>query len=147
MCIRDRGEIDQAMHLLRDTLALAEPAGFIRIFVDEGPPMAALLCEAANRGFAPDYVRQLRAAIGPTAGSTPVTRKLIAPRAFASEPLSERELEVLRLLATELNGPEIAHRLMVSLNTMRTHTKNVFSKLGVNNRRAAVRSAEELDLL
>ena len=62
------------------------------------------------------------------------------------EPLSERELEVLRLLRTELNGPEIARELMVSLNTMRTHTKNIYNKLGVNNRRAAVRRAEELDL-
>ena len=63
------------------------------------------------------------------------------------EPLSERELEVLRLLGTELNGPEIARQLMVSLSTLRTHTQNIYSKLGVNNRRAAVRRAEELDLL
>ena len=63
------------------------------------------------------------------------------------EPLSERELEVLRLLRTELNGPEIARELMVSLNTLRTHTQNIYAKLGVNNRRAAVRRAEELDLL
>ncbi len=142
-----QGEMDQAVHLLGDALALAEPGGFIRIFVDEGPPMAALLCEAANRGFAPDYVRQLRAVFVPAAGSTLVTQKLVAPRALGSEPLSERELQVLRLLGTELNGPEIAYRLMVSLNTMRTHTKNVFSKLGVNNRRAAVLRAAELNLL
>jgi LuxR family maltose regulon positive regulatory protein len=63
------------------------------------------------------------------------------------EPLSERELEVLRLLGTELNGPEIAHQLTVSLSTLRTHTQNIYSKLGVNNRRAAVRRAEALDLL
>jgi LuxR family maltose regulon positive regulatory protein len=63
------------------------------------------------------------------------------------EPLSERELEVLRLLRTDLNGPEIAGELIVSLNTLRTHTKNIYSKLGVNNRRAAVHRAEELDLL
>ena len=62
------------------------------------------------------------------------------------EPLSERELEVLRLLRTELSGPEIASKLIVSLNTLRTHTKNIFNKLGVNNRRAAVRRAEELNL-
>jgi LuxR family maltose regulon positive regulatory protein len=62
------------------------------------------------------------------------------------EPLSERELEVLRLLRTDLNGPEIARELIVSLNTMRTHTKNIYSKLGVTNRRAAVLRAEELDL-
>ena len=63
------------------------------------------------------------------------------------EPLSERELEVLRLLGTELNGPEIARQLTVSLSTLRTHTQNIYSKLGVNSRRAAVRRAEELDLL
>jgi LuxR family maltose regulon positive regulatory protein len=62
------------------------------------------------------------------------------------EPLSERELEVLKLLGTELSGPEIARELIVSLNTLRTHTKNIFNKLGVNNRRTAVRRAEELDL-
>lgn len=63
------------------------------------------------------------------------------------EPLSERELEVLKLLRSELSGPEIAQQLIVSLHTLRTHTNNIFKKLGVNNRRAAVRRAEELDLL
>ena len=63
------------------------------------------------------------------------------------EPLSERELEVLKLLSTELSGPEIADRLSVSLNTARTHTKNIYSKLGVNSRRTAIRRAEELGLL
>ena len=62
------------------------------------------------------------------------------------EPLSERELEVLKLLRSELSGPEIAQQLIVSLNTLHTHTKNIYNKLGVNNRRAAVRRAEELDL-
>jgi LuxR family maltose regulon positive regulatory protein len=62
------------------------------------------------------------------------------------EPLSERELEVLKLLRSELSGPEIAQQLIVSLNTLRTHTKSIFNKLGVNNRRAAVRRAEELNL-
>ena len=63
------------------------------------------------------------------------------------DPLSVREREVLRLLGTELSGPEIARELVVSLNTVRTHTKNVYMKLGVNNRRAALRRARELDLL
>ena len=63
------------------------------------------------------------------------------------EPLSERELEVLKLLRSELSGPEIARELIVSLSTVRTHTQNIYAKLGVNNRRAAVRRAEELDLL
>lgn len=63
------------------------------------------------------------------------------------EPLSERELDVLRLLGTDLDGPDIARELIVSLNTVRTHTQHIYAKLGVNNRRAAVRRAEELDLL
>ena len=62
------------------------------------------------------------------------------------EPLSARELDVLRLLGTDLDGPGIARELIVSLNTMRTHTRNIYAKLGVNNRRAAVRRARELDL-
>ena len=75
-------------------------------------------------------------------------RKKKPPRpATWSSRLSERELEVLRLLRTDLNGPEIARELMVSLSTVRTHTQNIYAKLGVNNRRAAVRRAEELDLL
>ena len=63
------------------------------------------------------------------------------------EPLSDRELDVLRLLGTDLDGPEIARELVVSVNTVRTHTKNIYAKLGVNNRRAAVRRGQELDLL
>ena len=71
---------------------------------------------------------------------------IISQKSDMVEPLSERELEVLKLLRSELSGPEIAGQLVVSLNTLRTHTKNIFNKLGVNNRRAAIRRAEELDL-
>ncbi len=63
------------------------------------------------------------------------------------EPLSERELEVLRLLRSELSGPEIARELVVALSTVRTHTKTIYSKLDVNSRRAAVKRAAELDLI
>ena len=63
------------------------------------------------------------------------------------DPLSQRELDVLRLLGTDLDGPDIARELVLSLNTVRTHTKNIYAKLGVNSRRAAVRRAEELDLM
>ena len=63
------------------------------------------------------------------------------------DPLSARELDVLRLLASDLDGPAIARELVVSLNTVRTHTKNIYAKLGVNSRRAAVTRARELDLL
>ncbi|HSR33345.1 MAG TPA: tetratricopeptide repeat protein, partial [Anaerolineae bacterium] len=135
-----QGDIPPALDPLERALTLAEPEGYFRIFVDEGPPMATLLREAAKHSAAPNYVTQLWAACGKAEGTAPVTQLLI-------EPLSERELEVLRLLRSELSGPEIARELVVSLNTMRTHTKNIYSKLGVNNRRAAVRRAEELDLV
>jgi len=134
-----QGNRPQALAALKRALSLAEPEGYISIFVDEGPPMAALLREAAKHCTVSEYVRQLLAAFGKAEGRTPVTQLLI-------EPLSERELEVLKLLRTDLNGPEIARHCMVSLNTIRTHTQNIYAKLGVNNRRAAVRRAEELDL-
>ncbi len=125
---------------LERAVALAEPEGYVRVFVDEGGPIALLLEDAARRRLAPGYVRQLLAALGRTKARAPVQEGLI-------EPLSQRELEVLRLLGTDLGGPEIANQLVVSLNTVRTHTRNIYAKLGVNNRRAAVRRAEELDLL
>jgi LuxR family maltose regulon positive regulatory protein len=135
-----RGDVPAAMVPLERALALAEPEGYVRKFVDEGAPMAVLLEAAAARGISPSYVRRLLNAFGSNESRTPGKQNLI-------EPLSERELDVLRLLATDLGGPEIARELVVSLNTVRTHTKNIYTKLGVNNRRAAVRRAEELDLL
>jgi LuxR family transcriptional regulator, maltose regulon positive regulatory protein len=134
-----RGDIPAALASLLRAVTLAEPEGYVRVFVDEGPPMASLLRAAAKQGIALSYVRRLLAAVSKTEDSTPVSQGLI-------EPLSERELDVLRLLGTDLGGPEIARELVVSLNTVRTHTKNIYTKLGVNNRRAAVRRAAELDL-
>ena len=101
--------------------------------------MAPLLRAVAKQGTAPGYVRRLLAAVSRTEDSTPASQELI-------EPLSARELDVLRLLGTDLDGPEIARELVVSLNTMRTHTRNIYAKLGVSNRRAAVRRAQELGL-
>jgi LuxR family maltose regulon positive regulatory protein len=135
-----RDDVSRALIFLERALTLAEPEGYVRLFVDEGPPMAALLREAAKRGIAPNYVSQLRAAFGHAEDRVAVTQLLI-------EPLSERELDVLKLLSTDLSGPEIALNLMVSLATVRTHTQNIYTKLGVNNRRTALRRAEELNLL
>ena len=137
---QSQGDTSLALAPLERALTLAEPEGYVRIFVDDGPPMAALLREAAKSRIAPSYVSQLLTAFEKAEGRRPVSQLLI-------EPLSERELDVLRLLGTELSGPEIARELIVSLATMRTRTQNIYSKLGVNNRRAAVHRAEELDLL
>jgi LuxR family transcriptional regulator, maltose regulon positive regulatory protein len=134
------GDGRAALGPLERALTLAEPEGYVRVFADEGPPLATLLEAAARHGIAPDYVGQLLASVGQPEDGKRVRQRLV-------EPLSERELDVLRLLATELNGPDIARELFISLNTVRTHTKNIFAKLGVNNRRAAVRRAGERDLL
>jgi len=130
-------DIAAALVPLERALTLAEPEGYVRMFVDEGPAMSALLQAAAKRPTVPEYARQLLPAFGKPENRTPVTKVLI-------EPLSGRELDVLRLLGTDLDGPDIARQLVVSLSTLRTHTRNIYSKLGVNNRRAAVRRAEEL---
>jgi LuxR family transcriptional regulator, maltose regulon positive regulatory protein len=135
-----RGDARAAFVPLERALTLAEPEGYVRVFVDEGPRMAALLQAAAKRGIAPAYVQRLLTQFGTPTAERHASQNLI-------EPLSERELDVLRLLATDLDGPEIASQLMVSLNTMRTHTKSIYTKLGVNSRRAAVHRAEELQLL
>lgn len=125
---------------LERALSLAEPEGYVRLFVDAGERMATLLKAALKRGITPAYTRRLISAFGPP-------RRAASPHPDLIEPLSERELDVLRLLRSDLGGPEIARELMVSENTMRTHTKNIYEKLGVNNRRSAVHRAEELDLL
>jgi LuxR family maltose regulon positive regulatory protein len=135
-----RGDIPAALEPLSRALSLAEPEGYVRMFVDEGPPMAHLLEVAVKHGNAPYSARQLLTAFGSASGNPPVTQALI-------EPLSKREMEVLRLLGTDLDGPDMARELVVSLNTLRTHIKNIYSKLGVSNRRTAIRRAEELDLL
>ena len=102
--------------------------------------MAALLRTVVNQGTAVGYARRLLAAFDVTGPAAPAHQDLI-------DPLSARELDVLRLLGSDLSGPDIARELVVSLNTVRTHTKSIYAKLGVNNRRSAVRRADELELL
>ena len=138
--LRMRDGARAALPPLERALALAEPEGYVRMFVDEGRAMASLLDAAQKHGIAHDYARRLQNALSGAEQRTPTAQPLV-------DPLSERELDVLRLLGTDLGGPDIARELVLSLNTVRTHTKNIYAKLGVNSRRAAVRRAEELDLL
>jgi LuxR family maltose regulon positive regulatory protein len=140
LALEAQGETTLALEPLERALDQAEPEGYIRLFVDEGPPMLRLLRAAAGAGIHPDYVRRLSQALRQTEGAEPTSKPLAGS-------LSERELHVLRLLATEMTGPEIARELHVSLNTMRTHTKHIFSKLDVTSRPAAVRRAEMLGLV
>jgi LuxR family maltose regulon positive regulatory protein len=136
-----QGKHEQALNSLEEALTLAEPEGYIRIFIDEGKPMKDLLRQAFSRNISKDYVSTLLGSFEPyKAKEKSIASSLV-------EPLTEREMEVLILLQTELTGPEIAQELSISLNTMRTHTKNIYSKLNVSNRRSAVRSAQELRIL
>ncbi len=139
LAVRATGDIRAALVPLERALALAEPEGYLRVFADQGPEMAALLEAAGKRDIAPAHVRRLLTAFGRSEPSRASKQPL-------AEPLSERELEILRLLGSDLNGPGIARELVVSLNTVRTHTRNIYAKLGVNSRREAVRRAAELDL-
>jgi LuxR family transcriptional regulator, maltose regulon positive regulatory protein len=112
----------------------------VRIFADEGTPMAAVLTALRKQPAAPAYVNRLLAATSTTGTRASTHQELV-------EPLSERELDVLRLLGGDLGGPDIARQLSVSLNTLRTHTKNIYAKLGVTSRRAAVGQARDLNLI
>jgi LuxR family transcriptional regulator, maltose regulon positive regulatory protein len=139
-------EKEQAVQLLGDALALAEPAGFIRIFLDEGPPMARLLSLASARGMMPDYVGKLLTAFEAEAKTSGLeaTHQRIQPMI---EPLSQRELEVLELIARGLSNREISERLFLALDTVKGHNQRIFGKLQVRRRTEAVARARDLGLL
>ena len=148
MALRAQGEADQALTALERALSLAEPEGYVRIFINEGAPMGALLRQAVVRGIAVDYVGKLLAAFsaevqrcrGAREQETDLSPLLI-------ERLSERELQVLRLLRTSLSSTEIAEELFIAPSTVRSHIKSIYGKLDVHSRREAVARARELDLL
>ncbi len=136
---------DESLRTFQRALDLAEPEGYARTLLDEGTAVTELLRDARRAGLNTEYVTTLLNQQPHTGQPRSTSRRPAQPEVV--ERLSQRELDVLRLLATDLNGPDIARQLVVSLNTVRTHTKNLYAKLGVTNRRAAVRRAEELDLL
>ena len=148
LAYQSQGDRTQAMAALERALSLAEPEGYVRTFVDEGAPMAALLRRAASQGIAPAYVSKLLDALdaeapmrrGPTGLASPVAQPL-------EEPLSERELEVLRLIAAGLSNRDIAQDLVLATGTVKKHTNNIFTKLGVRSRTQAVAQAREIGLL
>ncbi len=141
------GEVDAALNVLGEALAMAEPGGFVRIFVDTGPPMARLLCEALPRGIVPEYVRDLLAAFPDLTAAPATPPEVQGPASEMVEALSERELEVLRLVAQGLSNREIGERLFIALSTVKTHNRNIYGKLQVNRRTEAVARARELGLL
>jgi LuxR family maltose regulon positive regulatory protein len=141
------GETDAALRHLERALSLAEPEGFVRLFLDEGPPVVELLRQIAGRS-SPEgiYARRLLAAF---AGAPDVVVQSAHAPAHPPqvEPLSEREEEVLRLIADGLSNREIAERLIVGVGTVKTHINNIYGKLGVHSRTQALARARELGLV
>jgi len=140
-----QGDRTSALSTLEQALVLAAPEGYIRLFVDKGEPMLALLRLAYGRGIVSDYVATLIAAFGeqhaldlPPPSPRPVS---------LAEPLTEREREVLRLLLAGASNREIARRLVVSVNTVKRHVYNLCGKLGVQSRTQAIARARTLHLL
>ncbi len=143
-----RGDILTALAPLERALKLAEPEGYIRMFVDEGADIMQLLREAAAHEIVPDYAGKLLSAFGADQSLDVEMAPSAAPASTSLiEPLSQRELDILRLFKTELSGPEIAQELVIAVSTVRTHTKSIYNKLNVNSRRAAVKRAIELGLI
>ena len=142
-----QGKTELALTKLEQAFILAEPGGFVRVFVDEGPPMARLLYEALSQDILPDYVRHLLAAFPDEATKQPDPSKIQSLDEEWIEPLTERELEVLRLVSDGLTNQVIGDKLFLSLNTIKAHTRNIYGKLGVNNRTQAVAKARALGLI
>jgi LuxR family maltose regulon positive regulatory protein len=149
LALSAHAEKDKAMQLLGEALRLAEPGGFIRIFVDEGAMMAHLLSEATAQGIRPDYVAKLLAAFEPEKRKfdDKPDHSITLLGQPLQEPLSQRELKVLQLLAQGLSNREIGERLFLALDTVKGHNRQIFGKLQVQRRTEAVARARELGLL
>jgi LuxR family maltose regulon positive regulatory protein len=136
-----QGESAQAFATLEHALELAEPEGYVRVFADEGAPMARLLRRMLTRSSASEYIGRLLEALGESVKiEPPIASQLI-------DPLSQRELEVLRLITDGATNKEIADELVLTVNTVKRHISNIFGKLVVRNRAEAIARARELNLL
>ncbi|UCC52562.1 MAG: tetratricopeptide repeat protein, partial [Anaerolineaceae bacterium] len=147
LAAQSAGDTSLALSALEQALLTGQAEGFMRIFVNEGPPMARLLYEALAHEISPEYVRQLLAAFPTPEPQRAEISRAPDPDAAWVEPLSEREVEVLQLVAEGLKNQEIGDKLYLSQNTVKAHNRNIFSKLGVNSRTQAVARARALGIL
>ena len=155
LALAARGDHAGALGALAEAVTLACPQGYVRVFADEGAPMRALLTRlsaarkdqrAPARDIDPDYLAGLLRACG-QAGAAPPSRRAAAALPGMVEPLTDREVEVLRLLAAGRSNQRIAHELVVTLNTVKKHVTHVLAKLGAANRTEAVARARQLGLI
>jgi len=158
LAFQAQGREDKALQALGRALTLAEPEGYTRIFIDEGLPMAGLLYRAVQRGIIPEYASKLLAAFNATStdeADTTIRRPMTRMQDSSSivhpvpvvGPLTQRETEVLRLIAEGLSNREISQRLYISLSTVKRHNATIYSKLAVYNRTQAVARGRDLGLL
>jgi LuxR family maltose regulon positive regulatory protein len=128
------------LECLQQALSLAQPQGYLRTFADIGEPLVPLLQEAARRNLMPAYIGQITSAMKSKTQLAVGSEKLV-------EPLSVREVEVLRLLVAGFSNREIADKLVLSLGTVKSHIHNIYGKLEVRSRTQAIQRATELELL
>jgi LuxR family maltose regulon positive regulatory protein len=145
LALQARGDHAGSLTALSRALALAEPEGYIRLFVDEGQPMIALLLMAHTHGIAPGYAATLLTAFGLQAAASP--HEPAPNHSLLMAPLTEREREVLRLLLDGASNREIARCLVLSVNTVKKHVYNICGKLGVQSRMQAVAKARTVTIL
>jgi LuxR family maltose regulon positive regulatory protein len=147
LALQAQGNDDQAVRVITRSLSLAEPEGYIRTFVDEGLAMARLLYEILSRGRQQEYVRNLLAAFHTLEAAEPASQEHLKHGSITIEALSERELEVLRLIADGFSNQEVAQELVLALDTVKGHTRKIYGKFGVHSRTQAVAIARTLGLL
>jgi LuxR family maltose regulon positive regulatory protein len=141
-------EVERARFALQDALSLAEPEGYVRCFIDEGPPIADLLRHISALGPEPNYAGHLLAALeGKVHVGQTVDQLALARSQLLLDPLSERELEILQLIATGMSNRDLAEELVVTVGTVKWHLNNIYSKLAVRSRTQAVAKAREIGLI
>jgi LuxR family maltose regulon positive regulatory protein len=140
LAFQGKKELAQALAALERALSLAQPEGYVRAFLDEGEPMAKLLYQAKSHRMGAGYAAELLSAMGE---ATDVTQP---PVQLLIEPLSQRELEVLKLIEAGYSNQEIATKLVISIATVKRHISNIYAKLGAESRTQAISRGRELEL-
>jgi LuxR family maltose regulon positive regulatory protein len=140
LALQGKKETGQALVALERALALARPEGYVRSFLDEGEAMTRLLCQAQAHQVGSGYAAVLLSRIGKISGTTQPSMQLLI------EPLTAREVEVLKLIKAGRSNQDIAGQLVISIATVKRHISNIYAKLGVESRTQAVAIGKELKI-